>query len=1691
MINASKSRQRIQVLKQKQRAFKADLTAFTRYLTDYQDSAIERAKVKRRLERLNTQFDSYDTAQIELSNLEDFDENEAERQATSALYYEAIANADQLIESFHSNQAQAARNATISPTLSTSTTNPGLRLPKVSLPVFDGRLEDWVTFKDSFVSMIHNHPGITDIQRFNYLRSSVTGQAKDVIRSFTVSEENYNAAWQRLIKSYDNKRALIRRHATLLLNSPAMPERSANALKNLSNHLQLHVRSLKALGRSMEDIANDFIASVAIDCMDKQTRETWESTLTGTDMPSAEDIFQYIDNASHQSQFQATTPRANRRDQAKSETQPSRPKLRSRYPKRTWKATTSTRRNSPSPVAKKRTFVANTKTSSCTICRTNSHPAYLCPKFLNSSIEERWAIIKTAKLCYNHFSHNHTFLSDKSTNGLLTTAKLFVFDRNQKPVLCRTLIDTCSNANLITEELANRLQLTTTKRAAVIEALNQVNTTTQGLVTATVKSRLTNFKRTLNFHTIPRIAGLLPDCQVDRTTLRIPANLRLADPEFHRPGRIDMLLGTGPALSCLSIGQINLSRQLDVDLILQKTQFGWILGGDLLNPANSSHNTFVTNVQFDLQKFWEVEEAANKQFRSADDQACEDHFVATIQRDKFGRYMVALPFNERKNQLGESHSRALNRFAALERKFTRDPILKEQYAKVLNEYLELGHMQPANSTHAPGYYLPHHAVIKPSSTTTKTRVVFDGSAKTTTNLSLNDTLRIGPTIQDDLFSLLLRFRMHAYVLTGDIEKMYRQFLVQPEDRAYQRILWRDSDGAIATFELNTVTFGLAPAPYLAIRCLHQLAIDEERDFPEAAMRIKRDLYVDDLLTGTDSIREARALRRQITSLLQRGGLNIRQWASNAPELLAGLSDESIHPKILGDSTTIKTLGISWNARQDTIRYSTQSTITEARTKRTILSIIARIYDPLGLLGPITIVAKILMQQLWMLKLSWDESLPVNIHTVWDNFESDLRQLDNVEFNRFVRLKNAKRTELHGFCDASEKAYGACLYVRTISQSGIIRSSLLCAKSRVAPLSQITLARLELCSAALLTTLLRSVQKALIHNIDEIFCWTDSTIVLNWLHKQPSTLKTFVANRVADIQRKTDIQSWRHVRSADNPADLISRGTTATEFVKNQLWRHGPNWLNLNSTSWPSGKFSLHDELPEQKSKICLTNRVVQSDELLTRYSCIQKLKRIVAYCLRFRLKPRVTGPLTIQELSEANHRVIHLLQAVTFAREIQDLRTGRISNKSQLQPLCPFLDERGILRVGGRLRNSTLPFAQKHPILLPRGHHVTKLIIRDSHVQNHHTGIVATLHNVRQTYWPIDGKNTSRQIVRKCIRCFRVKPPTAEYLMGNLPADRVTEGRPFINSGVDYCGPFYIKERQFRNRARVKVYVAVFVCFATKAIHLEVVGDLTTEAFIAALKRFIARRGICKNIYSDNGTNFVGANNELREIHQAVSTDQRLRQFLTAKEMSWHFMPALSPHFGGLWEAAVKSFKHHIKRVVGEELFTYEQFATFAIEIEAILNSRPLTPLSPDPNDLSALTPGHFLIGHPLTCPVEVDFSTTPTNRLSTWQHIQKVKQDFWTRWHKEYIHQLNLRHKWTQGTHNIKQGTLVLLKEDNLPPLCWQLGRITQTHPGTDGIIRAVSVQTIHGIYKRNVTKLAPLPNMEDAQSGKVHTSM
>ena len=1278
----------------------------------------------------------------------------------------------------------------------------------------------------------------------------------------------------------------------------------------------------------------------------------------------------------------------------------------------------------------------------------------------------------------------------------MTTAQINISDKENESIKCRALLDTCSTVNLISERVANLLKLPKKKCSIPVGALNELSTTTKHIVTATIKSLHNDYFKTLEFLTIPTISHAVPNEALPRENIPVPANIKLADPEFYKPAPIDILLGSGPTLSLFSIGQHKIVNK-NLDLCLQKTRLGWVIGGYVnCNKREKTATCNFTDLQFDLENFWKIEEGPMQVYRSAEETFCENHFAENTTRDKTGRYIVALPFRRDNNGIGESRLQALERLHSLFKRFNKNPDLYHKYNAVIQEYIQLNHMSETKVIAENGYYLPHHAVIKESSATTKLRVVFDASAKTSNGYSLNDNLAVGPTIQDDIFSHLLRFRTHKYVLSADIEKMYRQVLVREEDRKYQQILWKVGN-EIKTYQLNTVTFGLAPAPYLAIRCLIQLADDEGRNHPIAAEKLKRDMYVDNLLTGAETIKEARVIREEITELLKQGGFPLRQWAASDPRILYGLNGSEINTHLqLNDDKTLKTLGISWNAKNDSIIYTVNSVSSRtARSKRAILSEIAKIFDPLGLLGPIILYAKNIMQDLWKEKLHWDESVPINLYTKWTEFYNQLPLINNIEFPRKTIASKKRAIQLHGFCDASTKGYGACIYLRSISDKGDIKTVLLGAKSRVAPVKESTIPRLELCAALLLVNLFKQVKSAIEISFDKIVFWSDSSITLHWIKTSPHLLKTFVANRVAEIQGMPEPHTWKHIRTEYNPADALSRGQLPAEFLNNKMWFNGPEWLCSEENFWPKTQIpGLDENLPEVRKGTCLLSEVIDKQmdaklnkrfEVFERFSSYSRLKRFVAYTSYLNRTKKYKGSIQVQDLIDAEKTIIKRIQSVCFVEDINHLcKNIPIKKQSRLLSLSPFIDKDKIVRVGGRLKYSCLSYNQKHPIILPRSNHVTDLIIKELHENNHHAGIQTTLCLLRQKFWLLDGKAQIRKIIRRCVRCFRSNPLTTEYQMGELPRIRLSQSRVFSNVGIDYCGPFYIKEKKYRNTKQIKVYVAVFVCLATKAVHLELASDLTTEGFLAALRRFLSRRGKPKNIYSDNATNFVGANNELKEIYALITSDKhqkRTNKFFSDNEINWHFIPPSSPHFGGLWESTVKLFKHHMKRVVTNLLFTFEELNTFVIEVEAILNSRPLTAISTDPNDPPVLTPAHFLIGDSFTSLPEGDLTDIQTNRLSRWQHITQIRQHFWKRWHKEYLNELNIRHKWATGQHSIKKNSIVLLAEDNVPSMQWVMGQVIEVHPGSDGVIRAATVRTSTSVLKRTVKKLALLPIIDN----------
>lgn len=617
------------------------------------------------------------------------------------------------------------------------------------------------------------------------------------------------------------------------------------------------------------------------------------------------------------------------------------------------------------------------------------------------------------------------------TSQLLTSALIHVHDRERKLFPFRALLDTCATTNFVTETVVGRLKLAVNKQSIPISMLGNLKTTSRGLTQITIQSRYGNFCKDLTCLVVPAISDLVPSEIFSRNSIRIPLNIKLADPEFHLPRAIDILIGSGTTLSLFSVGQIDLSREGN-EIYLQKTRLGWVVADGAMPPGKGKVTCQFSELESYITRFWNVEEIVLKKPQSEEERECELHFVNNVARGDDGRYIVRLPFRRSDRRLGESRTAAFKRLMALERKFNTNAILKSEHTAVIAEYIRLGHMSMLETVDNDGYYMPHHAVIKETSMTTKVRVVFDASARANNNVSLNDLLMVGPTIQAKLFSHLLRLRAYQYVLIADIEKMYRQVRVHEDDRRYQRVLWRVNE-KIRTFQLNTLTFGVSSSAFLAIRVLQQLADDERLRYPKTAEILRKHIYVDDLMSGANTIAEARAIRDELITLLKQGGFAIRQWASNDERVINDLDLNAVHKNFVADADrSLKTLGVSWRARDDKFYYTTHPiNPSEKWTKRGILSEIAKIFDPIGLLGPTILYAKRIMQDLWRSGLQWDESVSQTIHTEWSLFVNQMKTLEQMSFERKVLIDGYRDVQIHGFCDASERGYGACIYTECL------------------------------------------------------------------------------------------------------------------------------------------------------------------------------------------------------------------------------------------------------------------------------------------------------------------------------------------------------------------------------------------------------------------------------------------------------------------------------------------------------------------------------------------------------------------------------------------------------------------------------------------------------------------------------------
>nr|CAH7742265.1 unnamed protein product [Callosobruchus chinensis] len=616
--------------------------------------------------------------------------------------------------------------------------------------------------------------------------------------------------------------------------------------------------------------------------------------------------------------------------------------------------------------------------------------------------------------------------------ALLSTALVRVVGTNGKSFIVRAVLDSGSQSSYLIADLCDTLGIQKEKMNLTVEGINNTVSQIKFKCSVELQSLSHDYKKVIDCLVVPEITGLIPSVPVDISKIKIPQNIALADPNFNVPSKISLLIGVDLFYELLCIGQTKLGPGMP---ILQRTRLGWIVSGNVPNDAvlgyKKTYCNFSVNneIEQQLTRFWEIEELSHSNPLSYEEKLCEQHFSATTVRNDEGRFIVSIPFKDDIEKLGSSREHAEKRFFNLENKLESNSQLKERYKEFIVEYQSLGHMTRIENTDCEkiAYYMPHHGVLRENSLTTKLRVVFDASAPSTSGYSLNNLQMLGPTVQNDLISIILRFRTYSFVLCGDIEKMYRQILINPEQQSLQRILWRDNHSLpLNTYELKTVTYGTKSAPYLATRCIKELAILHEKSDPEASEIIMNCFYVDDMLMGANNLKDAVQLGKRVFDILKSAGFTLRKWSSNNDEILHEMdvttsNNDSI---LINDMECFKALGLTWNKRNDTFNFEVSICGNDQKvTKRLILSIISQLFDPMGLISPCVIIGKVLIQKLWLEKIDWDSPVSEQLKIEWLKLRNNLAELNKLKIDRQVVCNEAVKIELHGFSDASAEAYG--------------------------------------------------------------------------------------------------------------------------------------------------------------------------------------------------------------------------------------------------------------------------------------------------------------------------------------------------------------------------------------------------------------------------------------------------------------------------------------------------------------------------------------------------------------------------------------------------------------------------------------------------------------------------------------------
>lgn len=1159
----------------------------------------------------------------------------------------------------------------------------------------------------------------------------------------------------------------------------------------------------------------------------------------------------------------------------------------------------------------------------------------------------------------------------------------------------------------------------------------------------------------------------------------------------------------------------------------QKLPLGWVIIGDVclggvhqpkvisVSKTSILANGRPTHLGLCDSEFWVKEDPIFQ--RTPDDEkpglSVQDKKFLGIMENGFrrtsnGQWEAPLPFNTSRPVLPDSKALALRRAKSFDASLKCNPDKCSQVVEFMKNLLNHHHAElaPELPPSQEQWYLPLFAVYHPQKPSS-VRVVFDSSAKVQ-GVSLNTVLLQGPDLYNSLLGILLRFRREKVAVTMDVEQMFYNFKVPEEHRRYLRFLWhRDNvlSQPLVIYQMTVHVFGNSPSPAIATYGLRKAVEGSSEDVKDF---VNNDFYVDDGLLSCETENEAVDLaHRTKHTLLDNASLRLHKFASNSRKVLNSFETNDLAKNFkdldLGIATlpVQRSLGLLWNTETDEFIFKVHL-VEKPYTRRGLLSTINSIYDPIGFAQPVVIRGKQILREMMSVttKTDWDDPLPEVLRDKWSSWVNSLTYLEHLSIPRMyssISFASATKREVHVFSDASKDAIAAAAYLKLYDVESSCISFLL-GKAKVAPVHGHTIPRLELCAAVLATEVAETVRDQVKIPQDDFFFYSDSQVVLGYIANESRRFYIYVGNRVSRIRLFSKPSQWHYVSSENNPADVATRLLDASE-LKDSKWILGPDILPVVSSLSgyglvdPDHDVEVRTEVIATKTDLLdlMTPGSVFSDRF-SRFSDWNKLVLCIAR-LKF-LVIRYSPNRTISDsryddpefLRKSECAIIAAVQRDVFAKEIQCIKNEEnIPHASSIKSICPVLGADGVLRVGGRLNNvAENVISVKNPVILPKNHHVTRLVVRRCHQEVFHQGRHFTEGAVRAAgYWIVGAKRMISSEIKNCVRCRKLRGHMEWQQMSDLPEDRCQPAPPFSYVGIDTFGPWSVMFRRTRGgSANQKRWALLFTCLVTRAIHIEVIEELTSSAFINALRRMVAIRGPVVQFRSDRGTNFVGGTDDL-SIDAEFVEHGPVAKYLSNSRTVWKFNPPHAPHMGGAWERLIGISKRILNSMLLERThrnLTHEVLTTLMAEVCAIVNNRPLVDVSSDPDSPSLLSPSMLLTMKTVR---DVNpFSTFSSKEVmkSTWKYVQALADEFWQKWRSDYLSGLQVRRKWQNQKRNIKAGDVVLMRDSDCSRNEWPTGIIQETFPSQDGFVRKVSVAVLKDnkrvVYVRPVTELVTL---------------